>query len=1034
MTTLDALVLAAARRWPDAVAVRQYSAELTYSELVGRAAGLAQSLRSGGAGPESRVGVRIGRHPDLPVALLGVLMSGAAYVPLDPALPAQRLEELGADVDVVLTDASAPAGEVPSPRHVPGNPAYVIYTSGSTGRPKGVVIPHSAVGAFVGDSIVHTGVGPGDRALAFASIGFDVSVLEIFVPLAAGATVCLMPDSDRQDAARIQRFCAEHAITWASISPVLLPLLDPTSWKDLRVLMTGDEPPGPEQVARWAAPGRRFLNCYGPTETTVQVTAFEAGQRHDGPLPIGRALGDHRLHVVDGELLIGGPGLARGYLDRPGLTAAAFVPDPYSGIPGARLYRTGDLVSLGDDGELRFHGRRDRQVKIRGQRVEAGELEAVLRGHPEITHAVVEVDPGPTLHAYLSSTLDAETVRAWCAERLPAALVPDRITLLGEFPVTPSHKVDRAALRDPMTRLWAREIGDAALNSISAMRLAAAIRDELGKDVSTADIFAGWTLGGVRERVAAAPALTESGPVAGHPARLTAAQRRLWFVDQLAPGSAAYNIAMAQRIRGPLDVERLRAALTEVARRHEVLRWRIPHRDGVPFVEVDPPEPVPLHHAASLDGLAGRRFDLATGPLWQAWLVPVAVEEHVLAITAHHAIFDGWSEAVLYRDLSAAYGGGALEPLPTQFGDYAAWRDAQPSTLDWWLDHLRGAPPVLRLPTDHVRPAVQTYRGAIVRGCVPDPDRVASLACKLGVAPATVLLARYARFIGTLSNQDTVVIGAPLADRRLAEFAELIGFFVDIVPLRVAGAVSLPFEDLVLACGEEMLAALANPAAPLEDVIAGLGLARDPGRHPLVQTLFNVFNFAPPELSLDGLSVEPIPSEVAGSPFDLTAYLTTETEVELVYNPDLFTERRMRALLDAWVTGDTPPGWLREGAAEAVRIPVQRQAAGGDTELVVASIWREVLGHNDFGVTDNFFEVGGRSLTLVRLQARLASLGYEVSVVELFRLPTVRSQAAHLDPSGGAHAGGLQAGEDRLARAAARASARAEAARRRRSR
>ena len=544
------------------------------------------------------------------------------------------------------------------------------------------------------------------------------------------------------------------------------------------------------------------------------------------------------------------------------------------------------------------------------------------------------------------------------------------------------------------------------LQSISAMRLAAAIRAELGRDVSAADIFAGWDLDGLRRRVEMAPVLQRQGPITGNPPALTAAQRRLWFVDQLAPASAAYNIAMAQRLDGPVDIPRLERALARVAARHEVLRWRIPHRDGLPYVEVDLPGPVTLHRTGSPEQ-AAHRFDLATGPLWRAWLT----FDNVLVITAHHAIFDGWSEDLLYKDLSRAYETDSdLAPLATQFGDYAAWREAQPDTLGWWLDHLKGAPAVLRLPMDFARPAVQTYRGAIVRATI---------------APVGTqeLLARWARLMATLSDQDTVVIGAPVADRRLAEFAPLIGFFVDIVPLRIDGALSLPFDQLVEACGEEMLAALANPAAPLDDIIAGLGLARDPARHPLVQTLFNVFNFAPPVLALDGLTVEPVRLGVPGSPFDLTAYLTSPTEVEIVYNPDLFSEVRIRALIEAWTTGEPPADWLRSGVTETQAFEAPRQLDKSPLTDTVSEVWREVLGHDGFGLDSNFFEVGGRSLTLARLQARLAVLGHAVSLVELFRLPTVRAQAAHLTRP--------QGNDDRLERAAARAAVRSQMRRRR---
>jgi len=1109
--TLGELILAGADRRGDAVAVRQWDETLSYAELAGRATALAAELRALGVGPESRVGICAERRPQLLVAVVGVLLAGGCYVPLDRGHPARRRAEIIADAGIAvavvdkagrealpdlgvrLVDIpaeSATGHREPCPA-VPDNAAYVLYTSGSTGRPKGVVVSHRSVLAHVTAFGAETGADERCVAFGFASLGFDASVQDLFIPLTVGGQIALVPDGDRVDPARLQRFAEAHEVTWGCLPAALLPLLEPARLPHWRTVFTGVEAPDPGQVERWAGPGRRFSNGYGPTETTVCVTSFVAEGHWDRPVPIGRPIAGHRIYLVDergervppgtpGEVLIGGPGVARGYLGRPGLTAERFVPDPYSGEPGARLYRTGDRAVQLDGGDLLFLGRTDRQVKVRGQRVELDEVESVLRGHPLVREvAVVAVPELVALVAPAGGATDDEII-GYAADRLPDVMVPRRVVRLAALPLSTAGKRDAARLRelagdaprDGVAGVWRRILGRpgddffaAGGDSLTAMRLVAAIRDELRRDVSVEDVFAARTLGALAERVAAAPP-AEPELTRGHPPTLSPAQRRLWFLDQLAPDSAAYNTAMAERLRGPLDVEALRDAVAAVVRRHDVLRWRIARVAGAPHVTCDPPGDVelpvidvatPAELRAALQECAATRFDLATGPVWRARLYRLGPDEHVFAMAFHHAVFDGWSQAVLYAQLGAAYAGAGLGPLPAGYADYAVWRAARDQArgerdLAWWVTHLAGAPTVLELPADRARPAAQTYRGEFATRSFPAgvDARVRRLAAGLGATPATVLLAAFGEVLRRLTGSADHVVGAVVADRRLAAVADLVGFFVDIVPVRLRTDGTAGFAEHVRACRQELLDVLAHPNAALERIVQALRVPRDPSRPPLVQVLFNVFNFAEPALDLPGIAAERVTAGLPGAPFDLTVYLVERGGVlalDAVYNPDLYDAGRIAALLDGYLEllgeltaepeapiGAKPVAVLHRVRDDAVPPsppppvrPAAPAAAGdpaGPTEELVARIWRETLELARVGATDNFFDIGGHSLGMAVVQHRLGeAFGREIPLVDLFRYPNVRSLGAFLDG---------QSDGDGIGLAAQRAASRRERVRNRR--
>jgi amino acid adenylation domain-containing protein len=558
---------------PDAVAVSFAGRHLTYRDLDDRANRLAWELQASGVGPESVVGVLLGRGPDLPIAFLGIQKAGGAYLPLDPDHPparwavglaearcgivvttAERADELPAGATAVPVDAGADDGPGPVPRPrsgaAPGNLAYVIFTSGSTGRPKGVQVEHRSIVNFTAASIRLFGLGTGDRVLQFANPAYDVSLFDFFSALCSGAELVAAPTGVLLDADALTHLMRERRVTVTDLPPAVLGLLDPADFPDLRALFVGLEAFPGELVNRWNGPDREFHNGYGPTEATVACTDYLCPDLdHTTMPPIGTPLANYRADVVDrygdpaptgvpGELLVGGVGVARGYAHQPGLTAERFVPDPFGG-PGARRYRTGDLVRRLRGGDLEFLGRVDNQIKIRGLRVEPGEVEHAILTHPAVAEAVVV--PAPTgstgLHCFLSPVPgrdpEPDDLRHYLIDRLPAYLVPDVFTVLPELPRASSGKLDRTQLpaatgnaaRPPapptsptelmLAEIW-REVLDDAVepntrvsffaiggNSLKVTQLASRIRAVFDVELELRDLFVHSTIAELAELIEA---------------------------------------------------------------------------------------------------------------------------------------------------------------------------------------------------------------------------------------------------------------------------------------------------------------------------------------------------------------------------------------------------------------------------------------------------------------------------------------------------------------------------------------------------
>ncbi|OPF84591.1 non-ribosomal peptide synthetase [Streptomyces antioxidans] len=773
--TLPELFEAQVDRTPDAPALFSDGTELSYAQVDERANRLARLLAERGAGPERCVAVAMERSAELVIALLAVVKAGAAYVPVDPAYPAERISYMLTDSApaLLVTSAQVDAGlpECGTPRLVVDDPAtlaalaerkpsrltdadraaplaldhpvYVIYTSGSTGRPKGVVVAHRSVADYLGWT-ARSYPGAAGVALLHSPVAFDLTVTALFTPLVVGGTVLIgaLEENDTV-AARL----AATPLTFMKATPSHLPMLGalPDGFSPAGELLLGGEALVGEALAAWRErhPAATVWNVYGPTEATVNCTEYRIAPGDElpgGPVPIGRPQGNVRAYVLDaglapvpagvaGELYIAGPALARGYLNRPALTAERFVADPY-GAPGTRMYRTGDLVRRLAGGDLVFAGRADDQVKLRGHRIELGEVGAAVAAHPDVAAQAVVVredQPGTRrLVAYATArpdrTLDGAAVREGIARALPEYMVPDAVVVLDALPLTAHGKLDRAALPAPEFRseaaeraprtpqeeilcaLFARVLDVERVgvdddffalggNSLSAVRLLSRVRSAFGAEVDVRAVFEAPTAERLARRLssaggAARPALVPADRPEEIP--LSSAQARLWFLYRLHGPSGVYNVPIAIRLVGELDREALRAALGDVLARHESLRTVFPEHRGRPRQHVLAPRDitVPLEGAevtaAELPGAlrdaAARGFDLATEIPVRATLFALSGTEHVLLLNVHHIASDGWSNGPLARDLSTAYAARregrepAFAALPVQYADYTLWQ------------------------------------------------------------------------------------------------------------------------------------------------------------------------------------------------------------------------------------------------------------------------------------------------------------------------------------------------------------------------
>ena len=995
-------------RRPDAEAVICGEQRLTYGELNARADTVAHWLRQLNVTAETLVGVALERSAEMIVALLAILKAGGAYVPIAPEYPAARKKEMIADAGlrhVITLNASRSeyqemvehviaveltATEIHKPDLLPvSSPemaAYVNYTSGSTGRPKGVLVTHASIVRLVCEPN-YVKLDGDSRILQLAPLSFDAATFEIWGALLNGGCVVVMP-AGPVSAHELGNVLAQERVNTLWLTAGLFHEVvesDVNVLSGIRQLLAGGDVLSADHVRRvvQAHPDCQVINGYGPTENTTFSCSYPV-RKEDSlsfGVPIGFPIRQTRAYVLDarlqpvplgvtGELYVAGVGLARGYLNEPAFTAERFIADPY-GNSGTRMYRTGDLVRCNRDGALEFLGRADRQVKVRGFRVEPQEIEAVLSQMEGVSQCAVlawqDNTEGKRLAAYVvpaaGITLNPENVSRGLKERLPAHMSPSDLVFLEALPLTVNGKLDRAALPKPerksslhsyraprtpveemLCEMFAEvlaaeriSIGDnffeAGGHSLLATRLVSRIRTTLAVDLPMRTIFEFPTVESLAAHLPQASAARIPLAPQARPERLplSYAQQRLWFIDQLEKSSVQYHIPAALRLRGKLDHAALCGAIHAVVQRHESLRTTFIEVEGQ-AAQVIAPElqiEMPLSDLGGLDSrirqqrieAALRRereeaFDLAQGPLLRVKLLKLGEEEHVLLLTFHHIIADGWSLGIFNQEFIAFYeafqpgaqnGQKLLEPLPVQYPDFALWQRAwldqaeMARELEYWKRQLAGIPEQLVLPQDRPRQARQTFAAGVHSHALTSTQATAlkRLAHSGNATLYMALLSALAVLLERYSGQKDIVIGSPIANRQEAQLEKLIGFFVNSLVMRVPVEEEQTFPQLLARVREVALAAYQHQDLPFERLVEELATRRSLNTPPIFQVMFALQNAPMTAQRIKGLEIEPIESKEMRVRLDVELHARESgegLEFHWVYNSDLFEPWRIEQM------------------------------------------------------------------------------------------------------------------------------------------
>ncbi len=831
---------------------------------------------------------------------------------------------------------AAPAENRASPA-TPQNLVYVIYTSGSTGNPKGVLVEHQALVNLCAWQNEYHCVTAADSTALYSGFGFDACVWEIFPFFTAGATIHIIPDEIRLSPLQVNEYFETHKITIADLPTQFCEqFMEMTENTSLRRLITGGDKLKTYRLDRY-----KLTNEYGPTEYTISATAFDVNDRYDN-IPIGKPLANTQIYILDkyqnpqpvgvpGELCIAGAQLARGYLNRPELTAEKFVPNPFS--PGTRMYCTGDLACWLPDGNIEFLGRIDYQIKIRGFRIELGEIEQQIIRHEAVRDVVVidrdDQDGNKYLCAYIVTTgeLKPEELKYFLAASLPDYMIPAYIIELTALPLTANGKVDRRALPEPeltamaaesytaprnqteekLVEIWQEILGLSRVgiddnffelggHSLKAGILQAKLQKECGVRLALSEIFKLPTIRGLSSCINGQQDSKSAGMAAVatrdyYPA--STAQKAIYILSQAEGVGASYHVAIANRLKGLLDVARLEKAINLVIARHEALRTVFTLIDGEIMQQIVPHMEIKLTYQQADSSRAqdngyimslltaagmGEAFDLATPPLVRAGLIGFGDNEHLLYIEVHHIVFDGMSLELFLQETALAYEGRVLPVLALQYKDFAAWHNdflespAAKLQGDFWQQSLNGQLPVLQLAADYVRPAQQSFEGDHLFRFVDEAltNSLKKLAESQNASLYMVMLTAYYVLLARYTGQEDIIVATPSSGRTQADTDGMIGVFINTPPLRAYPTGNKPFSILLTEVRELVLNAMDCQDYPFHLIVEKLGIQRNVSRNPIFDTMFVLQNAGTATFNTTELHGEFYPLAINISQVDLT--------------------------------------------------------------------------------------------------------------------------------------------------------------------
>ncbi|MGB8452386.1 MAG: amino acid adenylation domain-containing protein, partial [Anaerocolumna sp.] len=861
-------------------------------------------------------------------------------------------------------------GENLENRSDPEDLAYIIYTSGSTGKPKGVMVRHRGIANLQAFFKQKYQMSENDRMLQFASSSFDASVWEIFTSLLTGAALYLIPKETVNNLVEFENYVNENGITIALLPPTYLSRIEPGKLRTLTRLITGGSAITKDMVKQWKD-GLTYINAYGPTEYSVITTTWtykEEGLNY-ASVPIGSPVNNTRVYILDknghilpigaaGELCIAGDGLARGYLNRAELTAEKFVANPYEDTE--RMYRTGDLARWLTDGNIEFLGRIDDQVKIRGFRIELGEIESQLLKLPQVKEAAAvardDSQGNKYIAAYIVSEekLSVDGFRAELLQELPDYMVPSYFLRLDRMPLTTNGKIDRKALPEPdrsmdmsaefvaprdtmeetISKLWENifKIERVGIkdnffalggDSLNAIVLSSEIHKEFNINIPLKEIFARPTvlqiaeyLKNAKEDMYASIKPVEKAEY--YP--MSSAQKRVYVLSQLEDSKTVYNMPGAVVIEGSMDAERVEAAFRKFIRRHETLRTSFEMMDGEPVQRVhEQADFTAVYKEAAEENIEDllnefiKPFDLSIAPLLRVGLVKTGENRHVLLIDMHHIISDGVSMEILVREFSALYEENELDPLRLQYRDYSAWQTGmyEDGTLkqqgNYWQETFEGEIPVLDMPLDYLRPALQSFEGDRIRFNLDSEvsEKLGIVAKENGATMYMVLLAAYNTLLYRYTGQEDIIVGSPIAGRPHADLQNIIGMFVNTLAMRNFPQGGKTFAEFLAEVRERALDAYENQDYPFEELVEKLNLKRDVSRSVLFDTFFALQNVDTAALKMGGLTIIPYNYDVRMSKFDIA--LTAKEEdsginFELAYCTRLFGKETMSRIASHYVT------------------------------------------------------------------------------------------------------------------------------------